>query len=329
MKFHSVFVLLLLLSLLLAPLAAVTVAEEVPLQQKQQGATQAAGEAPDGDSLRVFRSSDGKVAQVSAQEYLVGALAAEMSPSMHTQALRAQAVACYTYACYVRQNAGEEDMLPDGADISDDSGRHQGYLNEKQRREKWGEHFEGYEEKLREAVRAVQGVRLCADGAPILAVFHAISPGQTETASAVWGEDYPYLQSVQSPGDKLSPDYAATLVLTQEQFEKKIKKLDGVKTKGEPKAWVGKLESNAGGTVKTLEICGKRVSGIKIRELFELKSAAFTLREQDGTFRFQTKGWGHAVGLSQYGADYMARQGSDWQEILHHYYPGTEIEKTA
>jgi len=336
MKFHSIFVLLLLLSLLLAPLAAVTVADGMPQAEKkpQGGTAQSAGEAADsadkpaqGESVRVFRSSDGRVDKVSTEEYLIGTLAAEMSPAMHPQALQAQAVACYTYVCYVRQNEGKDEEPMQGADISDDSGRHQGYLSEKQRREKWGERFDSYEKKLRENVRAVQGILLCYDGAPILAVFHAISPGQTETAAAVWGEDYPYLQSVPSPGDKLSPDCAAALVLTREQFEKKIKTLDGVKPRGEPQDWLGKSESNPGGTVKTLEICGTRVSGTQIRELFDLKSAAFTLRVQDGSFRFQTKGWGHAVGMSQYGADYMARQGSDWTEILAHYYPGAQIEQ--
>ncbi len=320
MKFQTIFMILLLLSLVLSPLAAVSFPQEggeEPLPgQVEEG----------GESIKVLNHLSGRVGQLSMEEYLVGAVAAEMNASCHQEALKAQAVACRSYA--LRKQEMEQQSPSKtlkGADISDDTAVHQGYINEQARQEKWGDNSEVYEKKLHTLVREVMDKTLCYEGKPILAAYHDISPGKTESAKEVWGEDYPYLQSVVSIGDKLSPNYSKTIVLTREQFAEKAKALDDVKLGKDSAAWLGEVKKSPAGIVKTIALGGTAVTGSEVRKAFGLPSAAFELSEKDGGFQFQTKGNGHGVGMSQYGADYMARQGSSWEEILKHYYAGVTI----
>jgi len=342
MKFHSVFILLLILALILIPIAAI--GEPAATSQTGDGSSpdrQTPNETrppertspADGEenlpeeTVKVFSPGSKSVEEVALLEYLVGAVAAEMPAGYHTEALKAQAVACHTY---LQRQKRDEARAPtsslEGADISDESGSHQGYCSEARRRELWGTQFEANEKKVREAVEAVRGTVLRYEGEPILAAFHAISAGQTETAGIVWGEELPYLQSVLSTGDKLSPDYAKTLALTQRQFRERAEKLEGVRLGEEPAKWAGTIKHSDAGMVISVVLGGTSVSGTQVREAFGLPSAAFEIQyNKDGSFQIKTKGYGHGVGMSQYGADYMARQGSDWEEILKHYYSGVEI----
>lgn len=171
----------------------------------------------DGDSILVLSSSTKKINEIDMFEYVVGAVAAEMPPTYHSQALRAQAAVCYTYA--VKKRSSPDPAL-NGADITDDSAVHQGYLDAAARKEKWGDKYETYEKKIEEAVKDVFGKTITYDGETITAAFHAISCGQTFSAEEVWGKDVPYLKSVTSAGDKLSPDYSSTLTLTADKFKK-------------------------------------------------------------------------------------------------------------
>ena len=156
-----------------------------------------------GESILVLSSSTKKINEIDMFEYVVGAVAAEMPPAYHSQALRAQAAVCYTYA--VKKRSSPDPSLG-GADITDDSAVHQGYLDAAARKEKWGDKYETYEKKIEEAVKDVFGKVITYDGETITAAFHAISCGQTFSAEEVWGKDVPYLKSVTSAGDKLSPD---------------------------------------------------------------------------------------------------------------------------
>lgn len=171
----------------------------------------------DGDSILVLSSSTKKINEIDMFEYVVGAVAAEMPPTYHSQALRAQAAVCYTYA--VKKRSSPDPALG-GADITDDSAVHQGYLDAAARKEKWGDKYETYEKKIEEAVKDVFGKTITYNGKTITAAFHAISCGQTFSAEEVWGKDVPYLKSVTSAGDRLSPDYSSTLTLTADEFKK-------------------------------------------------------------------------------------------------------------
>ncbi len=274
--------------------------------------------------ISVMKSESGKVEKTDIKEYTVGALAAEMGMESHDEALKAQAVACYTYALYCREKGNKDDL--NGADISDDSKTHQGYLNKDERKKKWGDKYDDYEKKAEKLVEEVLGKRMTYDGAPILAAYHDICSGKTESAKTVWGEDIAYLQSVTSDGDRLSPDYETVIGLDKEKFRSAILIIDGIELSNDCEKWVGKTDKTETGFVRTVEIGGAKVGGNDIKKALGLSSRNFTITCKDGKFTVKTVGNGHMVGMSQYGADYMARQGSGWQEILKHYYTGIKIE---
>jgi len=286
-----------------------TIPEPADIEQPQDG----------GDTIQVIRTASGKTETLSMREYLIGCVAAEMEADHHPEALKAQAVASYTYARYRREIGGREALS--------DSGRSdQGYDDAQRRRERWGGNFELYEAKVAQAVDAVLGQTILYEGRPIFAAYCALSGGKTESAANYWGDGFTYLRSVDSPGDKLSPDYSRTVTLQPEDVKKALGKAEGVKLGKEPAAWFGKSERSEAGTVMEIEAGGKTLSGRAVRELLELRSANFTIEYKNGAFEIKCLGYGHGVGMSQYGADFMARQGSGYKEILEHYYTGCEIE---
>ena len=278
----------------------------------------------ESDIISVMKSESGKVEKTDIKEYTVGALAAEMNLESHDEALKAQAVACYTYALYCKEKVNKDDL--NGADISDDSKTHQGYLNNEARKKKWGDKYDSYEKKAERLVDEVLGKRMTYDGKPILAAYHDICSGKTESAKTVWGEDIAYLQSVTSDGDRLSPDYETTMGYDKDKFLSAIRIIDGVELPENAEKWIGKTDKTDTGFVRSVEIGGTKVDGNDIKKALGLPSRNFTISCKDGRFTVKIIGNGHMVGMSQYGADYMARQGSDWQEILEHYYTGIKIE---
>ncbi len=274
--------------------------------------------------ISVMKTDNGKIEELTEREYLVGALAAEMNVSSHDEALKAQAVACYTYALYIKGNKNEVDNLK-GADISDSAEIHQGCLSKEERKKKWGENFEDNEKKAQEIVESVLGEAIYYDNKPIMAVYHDLNNGKTQSAETVWKKAVPYLVQTESPGDKLSVNYSASASFTYDEFESKIEQIDGVTVSGEKEKWVGDINKNSSGYVESIEICSDKISSADFKTVLGLRSCCFTVSCSDEKITVTTVGNGHMVGMSQYGADYMARQGSDYREILRHYYKGTEI----
>lgn len=275
--------------------------------------------------ISVMSSSTGEIEKIRLREYVIGSVAAEMDALSHTQALRAQAVACYTYAKRMREQSEKSiSSYFSRADITDDPSAHQGYINEKQRKEKWGEKYDEYEAKIEAAVDEVFGVYVAYDGETALTAYHAISAGKTQCAKNMWGSEYPYLSSVTSDGDKLSPDYITQASFTESEFRKLAAEC-GAEAVGEAEEWVEETTKNNDGYTAFVRICGEDIEAEDIRKAFSLRSMCFDIEFDGECFIFTCKGYGHGVGMSQYGADYMARQGSDWREILMHYYPGAEI----
>jgi stage II sporulation protein D len=249
---------------------------------------------------------------------LVGCLAAEMPASYHLEALKAQAVAIQTYAQYNTKILGKTALTD--SPLSD-----QAYIAQAQRKEKWGDNFENYEKKMQQAATAVCGQIMTYEDKPILAAYHAVNGGQSESAAVYWGEEIPYLVSVKSPGDTLSADGTKTVVFTPAEMEKAFEGVKGV-TFGESKSkWFGKPETSAAGTVTQISVGGQKCTGQQVREILGLRSANFSITYTDAAFRITVKGHGHGVGMSQYGADFMARQGDDYKAILAHYYTGVKL----
>lgn len=312
--------LLVLASILVLPLG-------VMKKPETSAATPAAAITPqkEPDTADVFRvlDKDAKtVTEMTAKDYIFGVLAAEMPALYDEEALKAQAVAAYTFACYRRAENADKDY-----DITTDFTSDQSFITEQKAREKWGEKAEEYCKKLKNAVDEVEGLAVTYDAKPILAVYHALSSGKTEEGKNVWGGDYPYLKSVASPCDTLAPDYISKAVFSAEEVKSRLSgKCD---LSGEPSDWFGKAERTASGTVTGIEAGGGKLSGSEIRAAFSLRSSNFEVSCKDGEFTFTVYGYGHGVGMSQFGADYMAKQGSNFKEILLHYYSGCKVEKLS
>ena len=324
MRVNLIICIILALALIICPVAALggdaTENKEFPVMNEEEVMTDS-----ENEYISVMSSLTGRIEKTDMREYIIGCVAAEMNADYHSEALKAQAVASYTYAKKTReQNEKHKDSSLGNADISDSSETHQGYLNQKSRKEKWGDKYEEYEAKITAAVDEVLGNYLMYDGETALTVYYAISAGSTQSAKSLWGSEIPYLISVESPGDRLSPDYMSTAKFSESEFRKIAKKC-GVTLDGKPDEWLGKTEKSDGVYTTSVTMGERKISASKIREEFGLRSLCFDVAYTGDEFVFTCRGYGHGVGMSQYGADYMARQGFSWEEILAHYYPDTEI----
>ena len=262
---------------------------------------------------------DGSIAVMDMQDYLRGVVAAEMPADFHPEALKAQAVAARSYALYCASFSkhGEAQVCTDYACC-------QAWQSEERRREKWGENFDANDAKISAAVGSTNGEYLAAGGRPAFAAFHSSSAGATENSADVWSA-VPYLVSVPSPETEEDvPNYVSTVRCSPIDFRDTVLSAHPeADFSGPEEAWVGELRRDASGRVASALLGGAEVDGKELRSLFSLRSTAFELDYASGSFVFTVTGFGHGVGMSQYGADKMERLGADYREILAHYYPGT------
>ena len=178
-----------------------------------------------------------------------------------------------------------------------------------------------YVDRVREAVQATRGEVITYDGKLIRATYFSCSGGATEAAVAVWGRDYPYLQSVKSPGEEETVYYTDTTSFTPEAFQEAL----GTSLVGPVEIWFGELRYTDGGGVDSMDIGGVSYRGTTLRALLGLRSTVFEIVASEERILFITKGYGHRVGMSQYGADALASEGNAYGYILKYYYQGTEI----
>ena len=287
-------------------------------------------DAFDGMNFLVLDTDSGKVIEMSERDFIIGTVSCEMSPTYEPEALKAQAVAAYTYYSVKRARtraADQADKSLKGADFSDVPTRFPEAYSREGMTERFGKNGADYYDKIAAAVDAVLGQKICYQNEPIVALYHAISSGTTEIPANVWGGDYPYLHSVPSPGDLLAPQYETTVSVWADEFAAGMKTLDDKLAFGDDAAkWVGeKPNCSQAGTVLSINVMGKAFTGSELRTAFDLRSACFTLAYQKGVFTFTVKGYGHGVGMSQYGANYLAEQGANYREILNFYYTDVEI----
>lgn len=286
--------------------------------------------APKGtvEEFLVYNSTEKKVVKMSVEEYLLGVVAAEMPAEYHAEALKAQTVAAYTFACRKRAQRLASAATSSGEvyDITTDSQVDQAYLSPEALKQKWGDKTDEYTGKIKNAIKEVKGYLITYNKEPILAAYHSISSGKTESAKNVWGSDYPYLKPTDSIGDLLSPNYLSEVTFSTDKF-KEI--LTGLKiTPGsDPATFAGQPKRSESGTVLTQSLCGKELTGKDIRTAFSLRSANYDLKYANNIFTFTVRGYGHGVGMSQYGANYMALQGSTFLEILSWYYSGCTMSR--
>ena len=283
--------------------------------------TAAAKEDAADETITVLMASSGEIRTLPMRDYLICTLACEMPAAYEPEALKAQALASVTLARYKKRQGGSRELS--GAAISTDPKQYQGYLSVEEMRARWGENFDSYYKKLCDAADAVLPLQITYDGEPILAAFHAVSSGVTESSETVWHKALPYLVNCESEGDRLSPGYASQKTVTPEELCAVLSLSPAEDLP--PEDWAGEARYSAAGTLTGITLCGKTFTGQDLREAFDLRSAAIRLTYDGQNFIFDVTGYGHGVGLSQYGADYYARQGMDFRQIIAHYYPGTEI----
>ncbi|MEH7119925.1 stage II sporulation protein D [Neobacillus vireti] len=269
-------------------------------------------------SVAVFRSAKRVIEKVPLEDYLVGVVAAEMPAEFKEEALKAQALAARTYI--VNRLVNNDTMgVPKGAQVTDTQ-IHQVFMNDAEMRRDWGQDYAWKKKKVIEAVRSTGGQILTYDGEPIDALFFSTGNGYTENSEDYWAGSIPYLRSVSSPWDKKSPKFSNQKVLTVKQFEAKL----GVHIGSS--STIGKIvERTAGKRVGKVDFHGKVISGKDIREKLDLKSSDFSWQRKGNNIVITTKGFGHGVGMSQYGANGMAEDGANYKEIVKHYYKGIEI----
>lgn len=282
------------------------------------------------DFYSVLDVSTGKIIEVSVLDYVIGAVCAEMPATFEGEALKAQAVAAHTYA--ERQRLRElENPTAElcGADFSNDTSKYQGYFTENQARQYYGENFDMYYGKISEAVKEVVQYVITYKDEPIVSAFHSLSSGVTESAENAWGSPVDYLVSVDSSSDTAAPKYLEQVRFGKELLSQKLTAaFQGAVLGGDFTQWIAVGELSPSGTVLTASVGGVTITGNDIRQALGLRSACFELAYEGQEAVFTTKGYGHGVGMSQYGANSMAQQGSTWQDILLHYYPGCELEET-
>lgn len=252
----------------------------------------------------------GEIKNIELEDYIVGVVAGEMPASFNEEALKAQAIASRTYAMYKMKNSnGTYDLVTDKTN--------QVYITEDKMKKLWQENFDYYFEKIKKAVYDTKDLIMTYNGDVILSLYFARSNGKTEDAIAVFGSNQEYLKSVESPEENLTSE----VTISKDKFCNKLNiSCDAIN--------ISNVLKSSSGRINSLNINGKTFKGTEIRTLFDLKSTDFDI-SIGSEIKFVTKGYGHGVGMSQYGANKLAQNGKNYEEILKHYYQNINIEKIS
>lgn len=278
-------------------------------------------------TIKLLHEKTGEVEEIELDKYLYGVVSAEMPAYYDMEALKAQAIVARTYTIYKIKTGGGKH---ENADICDNSSCCQAWITKEDRLSKWDEEKrEEYWNNIVTAVDSTIGKIITYEGEPINAFFHSNSGGNTEIPLNVWGgSGYPYLQVVATAGEDVYSQYSSEVVLTKTEIIEKIKamhsefEIDFSKSDA-----IQVLENTASGRVKTIKFGNVNLSGVEARTIFGLKSANFSVEQiEDDKIKFKVIGYGHGVGMSQTGADAMAKQGSSYEDIIKHFYVGVKIE---
>lgn len=276
------------------------------------------------EEIAVCMASSGAVVSMPLEEYVIGVVAGEMPALYEEEALKAQAAASMNLARIALQN-GTSDRLA-GGHISSSPSVAQAYLTQSQMQEKWGSDYEVFYNRIADAVQAVAGFEIVYEDELCQTCFHAVSPGKTENSENVWLTATPYLTAVDSSFDTTAQNFTSAMQLHADAFADGLSAF-GFAPETNARHWLGESTYSPSGTLLSLEVGNITVTGQQLREAFGLRSAAVEVSYEDGEFILQTSGYGHGVGMSQYGAQQLALQGCTWQEIIRHYYTGVEIRQ--
>lgn len=269
------------------------------------------------DKINVFFKDENEVRTMDIEEYLCGVVAAEMPAEFKEEALKAQAVAARSYAYYRKKNPSPDH--PDAA-VCTDFAHCKAYKSPERQNVDWGDDAKKYSDKISAAVYSTSGEIITYNGEVAMAVFHSQSgSGRTENSKDVWGGDVPYLISVESHGEENAPNFYSSQTISLKEFAQKLN------LRIESPEDIGSPTLSEGGSVKSITIGGTEFSGRDIRSIFGLRSSCFKIMANSETVTFEVTGYGHGVGMSQYGANEMAKEGYSYVDILKHYYTGIQV----
>ena len=256
--------------------------------------------------------------------FLVGSAACEMPAYYEMEAIKAQMIACHSYYLYCKQNGVPHDDL----NLSYDQRYMNKYASKERLQEYWGVSFDENYQKFLRCAEEVKNLTVAYNDDIALTTYYAVSCGKTQPSFDEWGREYPYLTCVESENDTLSDNYIKIKNFSaQETFDRLSTSFSGIKLDLEnPDQWFGDIFYNSSGYVTYIEAGGVKISGRDFRRYFELPSSCFMVFYEDGDFSIATKGYGHGVGMSQFGANQLSQQGKNYKEILSYYYPGTDIK---
>ena len=278
------------------------------------------------NTVKLLHTSTNKVEELGLDEYLYGVVSSEMPASFEKEALKAQAVVARTYTLYKIIN---NEKKHSSANICDSSVCCQAWISKENRLAKWKEENRTeYWNKIVSAVNETKGKMITYKGKPINAFFHSNSGGYTEAPLNVWGgSGYPYLQSVETAGEDAYSQYSSKAIFTKKEFQEKIKKVyTNFKIDFSKEDCIKIKEYTEGNRVKKVQIGNLELSGVEVRTLLGLRSANFKVIIEKDNIIFEVTGYGHGVGMSQTGADSLAKQGKNYEEIIHHFYTNVKIQ---
>lgn len=340
MKRIAVYILVLVLIIFLIPVIFTKKLQDIsanPKNEEEIPATQQTSDTneikeivnnydyKDYTTVKLLHTKNNEIENVKLDEYLYHVVSAEMPADFSEEALKAQAVVARTYTIYKIINNQKKHGE---ADICDSSSCCQAWISKEDRLARWDDTIrQSNWDKIVNVVNSTQGKIITYENKPINAFFHSNSGGKTEVPINVWGgSGYPYLQVVETSGEEAYTQYYSEIELTKKDFENKIRQkhsnlsIDLSKTD-----CVQIVENTDGGRVRTLKVGNLNLSGVEIRTILGLKSANFTVEVKENTIKFSVIGYGHGVGMSQTGADALAKQGKNYEEIIKHFYVGVDI----
>ncbi|GIO67549.1 stage II sporulation protein D [Paenibacillus cookii] len=280
--------------------------------------------------VSVYLTKTGQVEKLSLEDYVVGVVAAEMPAEFDLEALKAQAVAARTFI--VRRLAdGDKSGVPGlQADVTD-TVAHQAYISQAELAAKWKEKPEELA-KLKRAVEESRNTIMTYNGKPITASFFSTGNGYTENSEDYWSQSIPYLRSVASPWDEQAPGYKETVQMSIKDFLTKLGLADKAvpaSATGEHRPFIHILSTTEGHRIKEISIGGETFTGREVREKLGLRSSEFSWKTSGSDVLITTYGYGHGVGMSQWGAEGMAKEGYTATQILKHYYTGVQFSKAS
>ena len=276
-------------------------------------------------TIKLLHSETMQIEELNIDEYLYGVVSSEMPANFELEALKAQAVVARTYTIYqIIHNSSKHE----NADICDNYSCCQAWISKEERFSKWNsEEAESNWDKIVQAVNETKGKIVTYNKQPINAFFHANSGGVTESSLNIWsGIDYPYLKSVETSGEEGYTQYASEVIWNKQELLEKIQiEYEDCEIDFDKQDSIEILEYTSSGRVKTIKIGNKEIAGTEARTLLGLKSTNFVVTIDGENIIFSVTGYGHGVGMSQTGADSLAKQGLKYEEIIKHFYTNVEI----